>query len=291
MTRASGRTSTGASSATPKIITIMPSPSSAAAAEPPAPPNRPASSEASPRPMTANETSSRLRLTRRAPGVTASRIASTGSTCVARRAGIRPETSVAIMPTSRPTITVRAAITVPVEGSSIPNDASSERSAGASTTPARIPATEARKPITSVSAITELSTWRRDAPSVRSSANSRERCATVTANVLKIRKPPTSTATPANTSRPILRKPSESVMSDADSSACSLPVRTTAEPPSEATIAALSSSGLVPPSAAATTSVTAPGSSAIFCTSASGMFMLWMPIDFWSPTFVMPEIS
>ena len=42
MTRASGRTSTGASSATPKIITTTPSPSSAAAAEPPAPPNSPA---------------------------------------------------------------------------------------------------------------------------------------------------------------------------------------------------------------------------------------------------------
>ena len=48
MTRASGRTSTGASSATPKIITTMPSPSSAAAAEPPAPPKSPSSSAARP---------------------------------------------------------------------------------------------------------------------------------------------------------------------------------------------------------------------------------------------------
>ena len=62
--------------------------------------------------MTTAETMIRLRLTRLAPGVTASRIASTGSTCVARRAGMSPEISVEIIPTARPTMTVRGAITV-----------------------------------------------------------------------------------------------------------------------------------------------------------------------------------
>ena len=51
MKRASGRTSTGASSATPNIITTTPSPSSAAAAEPSAP-NRPSSSATRPSPIT-----------------------------------------------------------------------------------------------------------------------------------------------------------------------------------------------------------------------------------------------
>ena len=78
---------------------------------------------------------------------TASRIASTGSTCVARRAGTSPETSVAIMPTARPTMIVRGAITVPVDGSSSPNEASSARSPGASRSPPRMPSTEATKPI------------------------------------------------------------------------------------------------------------------------------------------------
>ena len=105
-----------------------------------------------------------------------------------------------------------------------------------------MPTIEAARPITAASTTTELSTWRRDAPSVRSSANSRERWATVTANVLKIRKPPTSTATPAKTSRAILMKPSESLMSDALCSACSSPVSTSAVPPSDRLMAALSCS-------------------------------------------------
>ena len=59
-----------------------------AAAEPPAPPNSPASSNASPSAMTADDDEQPLAAhAARAPGVSASRIASTGSTCVARRAG------------------------------------------------------------------------------------------------------------------------------------------------------------------------------------------------------------
>ena len=240
--------------------------------------------------MTTLEEISRLRLTRRVPGRTASRIASSGSTCVARRAGMKPETSVAIIPTARPTMIVRAAITVPVDGSSSPNDASSPRRPGASRSPPMMPRTDATKPITRVSATTDVSTWRRDAPSVRSSANSLERCATVTANVLKIRNPPTKTAMPANTSRAMVRKPSDSLMSPAVSSACSLPVRTTAASPSASAMRALSCSGDVPPSAATTTSVSSPGFCAIFCTSESGMVIEPMPSDPWSPILPMPTI-
>ena len=46
--------------------------------------------------------------------------------------------------------------------------------------------------------MTEARTWRRDAPMVRSVANSRVRCATVIESVLKMTKPPTKMAIPAN---------------------------------------------------------------------------------------------
>ena len=72
----------------------------------------------------------RRRPTRRPPGVSASRMASTGSTCVARRAGMTPETSVAITPTRSPTMMVRGATTVDVPGSSRPKPAIRLRRAG-----------------------------------------------------------------------------------------------------------------------------------------------------------------
>ena len=85
---------------------------------------------------------------------------------------------------------------------------------------------------------------------MRNSANSRVRWATVTENVLKIRKPPTSSATPAKTSSAVRMKPRASDRSCACFSACSLPVRTVKSRPSSRAIAALSSSGEVPPAAA-----------------------------------------
>ena len=145
--------------------------------------------------------------------------------------------------------------------------------------------------MTSVSATTELRIWRREAPSVRNSANSRERCATVTANVLKIRKPPTNTAMPANTSSAMVRKPSESVMSAEALSACSSPVRTSALPPSARVTAALSCSGEVPSSAATAISESSPGVALIRCTSESGIVRLLMPSELWSPSLEMPTRS
>ena len=49
--------------------------------------------------------------------------------------------------------------------------------------------------------MTEPSTWRREAPTVRSVANSRVRCATVIESVLKMTKAPTKRAMPAKASR------------------------------------------------------------------------------------------
>ena len=66
---------------------------------------------------------------------------------------------------------------------------------------------EAISPTISASSITERSTWPREAPIVRSSANSLVRCATVIENVLKMMKAPTNTAMPANTSSSVFRKP------------------------------------------------------------------------------------
>ena len=179
-----------------------------------------------------------------------SRIAATGSIRVARRAGTKPDTTVATMPTARPAITVRGSSTVLVVPRSMPNEDSSAARPGASASPHAMPISEASTPITNVSASTERSTWPREAPSVRSSANSFVRWATVTLKVLKIRKLPTSSATAAKTSSAVRMKPSASERSCACFSACSLPVRTANSAPSSFWIAALSASGVVPPAAA-----------------------------------------
>ena len=69
-----------------------------------------------------------------------------------------------------------------------------------------MPTTDAeRRRASSASASDARSTCRRLAPSVRSSANSRVRCATVIENVLKIMNAPTNSATPANTNRNVRR--------------------------------------------------------------------------------------
>ena len=77
-------------------------------------------------------------------------------------------------------------------------------------------------------------------------------------------------------------------MSPAAFSACSSPVRTSAVPPSAALIRRFSSAGVVSPSAATTTSVIAPGSRPIFCTSDSGMTSVPIPSEFWSPILAIP---
>ena len=185
----------------------------------------------------------RRRLSRPKPGVTLSRIAVTGSTRVARRAGTKPETSVATIPTTSPMITELGLISSPVVPRSIPKAFSSAARPGASAIPTSTPSTEATTPTASVSISIERRTWRRDAPSTRSSASSFVRWATVTENVLKIRKPPTSSATAANTSRPVRRNPRALERSCACCCAASLPVRTLKSRPSSRCSAALTLSG------------------------------------------------
>ena len=97
------------------------------------------------------------------------------------------------------------------------------RRPGASTMPDEHAEDRRDQPTTNVSISTERRTCAREAPSTRSSANSFVRCATVTVNVLKIRKPPTSSATAAKTSSAVRMKPSASERSCACCSAASLP--------------------------------------------------------------------
>jgi hypothetical protein len=130
-----------------------------------------------------------------------SRTAAIGGTRVARIAGNRPASTVISVPTSSETTIVRVANTVPATGRSRFSARNSASRPFASPSPRKSPTTDARKPITSASRSTERSTCRRDAPSVRSVANSRVRWATVIESVLKITNEPTNSAIPANASR------------------------------------------------------------------------------------------
>ena len=93
--------------------------------------------------------------------------------------------------------TVRRANTIPASGRSPPSAVSSL----ASPNPANSPITEASNPITTPSITTERMTCLREAPSVRSVANSRVRWATVIDRVLKITKAPTNSAIAPKPSR------------------------------------------------------------------------------------------
>ncbi len=203
MPPASGGTSLGLSSATPMNTRAAPRPTSAT----PAPPNSPAASAATPRIVSTAPPG----VMKRAPldvGSTApSRSAATGGTRVARIAGARPLTSVTSVPTTSDTTIVRVSMTVPSDGRSAPKDLNSARRPGASTRPSSRPRIEPSRPTSRPSSSTDRITWPREAPSVRSSANSRIRCATVIEKVLKMMNAPTNSAMPPKISSAVVRKP------------------------------------------------------------------------------------
>jgi len=72
--------------------------------------------------------------------------------------------------------------------------------------PPATPPSDPSVAIAAASALTLQRIWRRDAPSVRSSPNSRIRWATVIEKMLKIRNEATTITTPASTSRMVGRK-------------------------------------------------------------------------------------
>ena len=96
---------------------------------------------------------------------------------------------------------MRVAKTVSACGSSRLSARKSSLSPTARPRPQKRPTIEAANPITSASTITDPRICRRDAPIIRSVANSRVRCATVIDSVLKMTNAPTKSAMPANESR------------------------------------------------------------------------------------------
>ena len=121
---------------------------------------------------------------------------------------------------------VRGLIINPVDGMSTPNALSIARKATARPMPTPRPAPDATTPITSDSPSTEPTTCGRLAPTARSNANSRNRCATMIENVLKIRNEPTNNAMRAKISRNVLKKPSASCTAFCPSCVICLPVST-----------------------------------------------------------------
>ena len=107
-------------------------------------------------------------------------------------------------------MTVRGSNTTPLLGRSMPMALNSARRPTAAPTPPTRPASDPATAMASDSPITADRIWRREAPRVRSSPNSRMRWATVIENVLKIRNAATTVTTPPNTSRMVRSTPRKS---------------------------------------------------------------------------------
>ena len=162
----------------------------------------------------------------------------------------------------------------------------------ASPSPENSPMIDASRPITSASTITEASTCRRDAPIVRSVANSRVRCATVIDSVLKITKAPTNRAMPANVSRKYRMIVVNVATSSESSLACSVPDRTVTDVPSSSRMRVTSSSGATPSSAAACTASSSPSlSRSAWAVGMSKMANVAPPSELSSPYRAIPTIS
>jgi hypothetical protein len=195
----------------------------------------------------------------------ASRIAATGAIFAARRAGISAAAAVTSTPTANEAMIVRGSTSVGPGGNSAPIALNSALSPSATPMPASSPTADAISPTTTDSPSTDRVIWRRLAPSARISASSLVRCAIRIENVLKMMNAPTNSATPANTSRNVLKKLSPFLMSLACSSANAWPVMASAPLGSAAAIRSRSVCWLTPSFAAACTSVNAPGMSSTFC--------------------------
>ena len=114
---------------------------------------------------------------------------------------------VTTVPTTNATTTVRGSSWRDVLGRSIPNAESNPLSPMAIPIPAMRPNTDASNPVTNASTTTEVMTCPRLAPSARSNASSRVRCATMIENVLKMMNAPTNSAMNANTSSAVRKNP------------------------------------------------------------------------------------
>ena len=115
----------------------------------------------------------------------------------------------------------------PPAGSAKPNASNSAFKPWASAKPRPSPTAEATTPTTIDSPASDQNTWRRSAPIALSSADERWRWAAMIENVLLMLNVATRSATPANTSRKMRRKPTKSALiSSFASSTRSLPLIT-----------------------------------------------------------------
>ena len=192
--------------ATPMNTSSDPAPIAVGAAAAP-PPSRPCSSRAIPSAPTSPTAAWRRRLGGVASAPASSRNAATGATRVARTAGTSAASSVTPMPTPSPIAMVRGASSMAPRGMPIPAASNSAPSRRLEPRPVSSPATDARTPRSSASAATPARTWPRVAPSERSRANSRRRCATVIENVLKMMNAPTSSAAQEREQRRLEERP------------------------------------------------------------------------------------
>jgi hypothetical protein len=178
--------------------------------------------------------------------VAPSRTAAIGGTRVARRAGRTLASSVMPVPSSSDTVIVCVATTVGESGRPTPSAAISAIMPLAIPRPTAIPIAEATRPMTRPSSFTARLTCLREAPSVRSVANSRVRWATVIDSVLKITNAPTSRAIPPNpssTARNVFRP---SFILAASSAACSAASWACRSPGRSGLIRSTSCAGVVP---------------------------------------------
>ena len=141
-------------------------------------------------------------------GVAASlaRIASTGRTLPAFRAGASAESTVTTVPTTSGTTTASTDNPIPDCGRGMPNVFIPARITNTSPAPATTPSTEPNNPTKAASSATDRVICPRDAPNARSNANSFVRCATIMENVFAIKNVPTNRPTRPNATKKYVTK-------------------------------------------------------------------------------------
>ncbi len=215
ITVATGTTSRGASSDTPRNTPRKPPPMSCRVTLFEV--KSPATRAAQPRTKITNPSAMRRRGRSWVSG-SDSDSAATGAMRVARRAGRVAAMTVTMVPTSTATMNVRGSSVIPV----VAVDPNTDSNARAMRMPTPNPSIDATNPVTAASTSTDVITCARVAPKARSSANSRVRWATRMLNVLMIRKLPTNSEMNAKTSSgvPMNVLMVDSVLCSAAAAAC-----------------------------------------------------------------------
>ena len=174
-------------------------------------------------------------------------------------------TRVTRTPTSKAATIVRVSMAGEVVGISTPISFNRERIPAARPTPNNRPRPAENVPMSVASSRTPPSTCRRVAPTARSRATSRRRCATRTLKVFQMTKEPTSTEMPANTSSTVVKTPMASRTAAEPSAATWSPVSAWMSSGRIAAIRSRSSPALTPGSACTSTSSTRPTLSKTRC--------------------------